>query len=59
MKIILYFIYFFISFFVLYSLLNLVFFKEFDVLQILTATLIFTILMTLYVFVLQVHRNKK
>ncbi|MFG0931690.1 hypothetical protein BUZ11_13850 [Staphylococcus gallinarum] len=59
MKIILYFIYYFVSFFILYSFFNLVFFKKFNVYQILIATLIFAILMTLYVYVLKGNKNKK
>ncbi|MDG5201174.1 hypothetical protein QAB99_14140 [Staphylococcus aureus] len=59
MKIFFYFVYFFISFFILYSLLNLLFLKEFAIYRSLIATMLFSVFMTLYVFVLKGDKKKK
>ncbi|UXS60524.1 hypothetical protein [Staphylococcus ureilyticus] len=59
MKVFLFFIYFFISFFVVISLLDLVLPMEFDIYANLISALFFALVMTPFALVLKSFKNKK
>ncbi|MDH8996568.1 hypothetical protein PYK01_03260 [Staphylococcus epidermidis] len=59
MKVVLYFIYFVVAFFVVDSLISLVFTIEFDVYTNLITAFIFAVFMTPLLFVLKQDKNKK